>query len=55
MNEYHVTINFAGYIGCDKVYTVFADSEYEAKDLAIQVASDDISVEDVDVEIEELW
>lgn len=48
MNEYHVTINFAGYIGCDKVYTVFADSEDEAKDLAVEEAKADIFVEDVE-------
>lgn len=31
MQEYEVLVNFAGYIGADETYTVFADSAENAE------------------------
>lgn len=52
MKEYTVTVNFAGFIGCDQEYTVYADSREEAEELALQEATDDLSVEVIDEEDE---
>lgn len=45
MKTYTVSVNFGGYIGCDKEYTVDADSEEEAMDLAMNEAMDDLNFE----------
>jgi hypothetical protein len=49
---YRVTVNFAGFVECDKTYTVDADSREEAEELAREMALDDISIDDIE-EIEE--
>ena len=46
MKTYTVSVNFGGYIGCDEEYTVDANSEEEAIDLAME----DLSFEVVGVE-----
>lgn len=48
MREYEVTINFGGFVGCEKTYSVMADSQEEAEELALQEAMDDLEVTDVD-------
>lgn len=50
---YFVTINFAGYYGCDQTYEVIADSREEAEDLARAEAQWDLSVEEVEEEQDE--
>ena len=52
MKEYTVSVNFAGFIGCDEEYTVYADSKEEAEELASEQAMADLSAEVVD-EIDE--
>lgn len=42
--QYTVTINFAGYIGSDEDYTVYAESEEEAEQLALEEAKNDLEV-----------
>ena len=42
---YKVRVNFCGFVGCDEVYEVEADSEDEAIELARQNAEDDLSYE----------
>lgn len=42
---YEITVNFAGYMGADAVYTVYADSVEEAIEQAIEEARFDLSVE----------
>lgn len=54
MKTYRVSVNFAGYYGCNEVYTVDADSEEEAMKLAMNLAVDDLSVESVDIEDERI-
>lgn len=44
MREYTVTFNFAGYIGCEQSYEVYADSLEEAKEIALQDAICDLEV-----------
>ena len=50
MKTYTVSVNFAGYMGCDEEYKVDASSEEEAMELAMNLAVDDLSVEVVGVE-----
>ena len=50
MKTYTVSVNFGGYIGCDEEYTVDANSEEEAIDLAMDKAMEDLSFEVVSVE-----
>ena len=50
MKEYVVSVNFAGFVGCDEEYRVFARDEDEALDAAIEEATGDLSAEIVDVE-----
>ena len=50
MKTYTVSVNFAGYMGCDEEYEVDASSEEEAMELAMNLAVDDLSVEVVGVE-----
>ena len=42
---YIVKVNFAGFIGCDEVYEVYADSEAEALEEARRVAEDELSID----------
>ena len=44
--EWEVTINFAGYMGIDETYTVYADTIDEAVDAALEEAKWDLTVED---------
>ena len=53
MKTYTVSVNFAGYMGCDEEYKVDASSEEEAMELAMNSAVDDLSVVVVCVEDEE--
>lgn len=46
-DEYEVTVNFNGFIGCDETYTVYADSEDEAEELGIDAAIEDLEVIDI--------
>ena len=45
MKAYTVTVNFAGFYGCDQEYTVYADNVDEAYDEALQAAIDDLSID----------
>ena len=55
MKTYTVSVNFGGYIGCDEEYTVDANSEEEAIDLAMDKAMEDLSFEVVGVEEAGVW
>ena len=44
---YFVEIGFAGFIGCSETYEVVADSLEEAKELALEMAMEDLTVESV--------
>lgn len=46
-DEYEVTVNFNGFIGCDETYTVYADSEDEAESSAIEEATADLEIIDI--------
>lgn len=46
--EYRVVINFGGYIGCDNEYFVDAETRDEAIEEALEMARDDLSVEEVE-------
>lgn len=46
-DEWEVTINWAGFIGIDEVYTVTADSEEDAVDQALEEASWDLDVDEI--------
>ena len=50
---YTVSVNFAGFIGCDEEYVVEANSPEEAIEEARQMAEDDLSFEIVDDEEED--
>ena len=47
-DEWEVTIQWAGFIGIEETYTVTADSEEDAVDQAIEEASWDLSVDEVE-------
>lgn len=49
-DEWEVTINWAGFIGIDETYTVYADSEEEAVDQALEEAVGDLSVDEINEE-----
>lgn len=44
-DEWEVSVGFAGFIGVEETYTVYADSEEEAIDAALQEAQDNLSAE----------
>lgn len=44
---YEVEINFNGFRGCSEVYTVDADSEEDAQEVALEEAAYDLEVDDV--------
>ena len=44
---YKVSIGFAGFIGAEQEYEVDATSEDEAREEALQMAYDDLSIESV--------
>ena len=48
---YMIEINFGGFIGCNKIYTVDADSEEEAEELAFEEATEDLNVENIEKEM----
>ena len=47
MKTYEVEIGFCGFIGCTNTYTVDADNEEEARELAIEMAVEDLTLEEV--------
>jgi len=47
MKDWTVTIRFGGFIGCSNEYTVYAETEEEAREETLQMAYDDIEVEDI--------
>lgn len=49
-DEWEVTINWAGFIGIEETYTVTADSEEDAIDQAIEEATWDLSVDEINEE-----
>lgn len=51
-DEYEVSVNFAGYIGSDQTYIITASDEDDAIEQAIEEASWDLSVEEIE-EIDE--
>lgn len=53
--EYEVIINFGGFIGADESYTVYADNEEEAENLALAEAEADLSIEDICQISEDEW
>ena len=48
MKTYKVEIGFCGFIGASQIYEIDADSEEEARELALQEAIDDLSVDAVE-------
>lgn len=50
MKTYTIEVNYNGFIGCTNTYTIEADSEDEAIELAREEAIDDLSFEVLDVE-----
>lgn len=48
MKEYEVSVNFAGFVGCDENYQVLASSDEEAEEEAFNQAIDDLSVTDIE-------
>ncbi len=48
LNEYSVTVNFAGFIGADEEYTEYAENEEDAISQALEDARDDFSVDDIE-------
>ena len=44
MKTYDVEVNFKGYIGHTETYTIEADSEAEAMDMALAEAAQDLDV-----------
>ena len=48
MKTYTVTVNFAGFIGCDEEYTVYAESREEAEAEALEQAIADLSIDIID-------
>lgn len=44
-DEYEATVGFRGYAGVENVYTVYARDEDEAREDAIEEASNDLSAE----------
>ena len=53
MKTYTVTVNFAGFIGCDEEYTVYAESREEAEAEALEQAMADLSIDVIDEEDDE--
>ena len=53
MREYEVTLGFCGYIGVSETYTVYADNEEQAREYALEMAMEDLSVDEI-IEIEEV-
>lgn len=49
-DEWEVTVNWAGFIGIEETYTVYADSEEDAVDQALEEAVGDLSVDEVNEE-----
>ena len=47
-DEWEVTVNFAGYVGVDQTYTVFADDEDEATASALEEAEQDLDILNVE-------
>lgn len=50
---YNITLNFAGYYGCEQTYEVEADSRDEAEEMAKQEALWDLEVVSVETEDED--
>lgn len=50
---YRITLNFAGYFGCEQTYEVDADNRDEAEERAKQEALWDLEVTDVEVDDED--
>ena len=48
MDEFTVTISFCGFIGCEQQYEVWSGDLDEAYDEALEMAYDDLYVEDVE-------
>lgn len=53
--SFTVTVNFAGYIGADEDYEVMAMDADSAIEEAIELAKDDLTVEDVNQIDEDEW
>lgn len=50
---YNITLNFAGYCGCEETYEVEANSRDEAEEMAKQEALWDLEVVSVETEDED--
>lgn len=48
-----VTVNFNGYFGCDEEYEVYAESEDEAEEYALEQARDDLGIVEIRCEDDE--
>ena len=46
--KYRITVNFGGFIGCGNGYVVDAESRDDAIEEALEMAFDDLSVEEVE-------
>ena len=53
MKTYTVTVNFAGFIGCEETYEIYAASREEAEREALEEAMSDLEVVDIDEESED--
>lgn len=53
MREYAITINFAGFIGCDEEYIVEAETKEAAIEEALEMAFDDLNV--ISTEVTDEW
>ena len=54
-NDYEVIVDFGGYIGGDEVYEVFAESRDDAESQALDLAKDDLTIEDINEFDEGEW
>ena len=52
-DEYEVEVNFATFVGANEFYTVYADSEEEAEERALEEAFDDLSAEVIEEDDDE--
>lgn len=48
MKEYEVSVNFAGFVGCDESYTEYADNEEDAIFQAEEDAEGDLTIEGIE-------
>lgn len=55
MQNYIVTVNFGGYIGADNDYEVYAEDKDDARNIAFDMAKEDLTIEDIVQVDEDEW